>query len=79
MTHEERRALKDASTPEITFLSANLYINWGWAGCGFGQLSVDFEDGKVLCDNECMSRESVRKILIAMANKMADEAILDCD
>ena len=56
---------------------ANMYFDWGWKGCGFGQLSFSKgEDGKLTCMNECMGRESVRKILIAMANTIADNVEL---
>lgn len=59
-------------------LNVNLYINWG--GAGFGQLSVclDRETGKLTCDNECVSREAVRKILHAMADTLADNVVLSC-
>lgn len=57
---------------------ANAYFDWSWKGCGFGQLSFskDRETGKLTCMNECMGRESVRKILIAMANTVADKVEL---
>jgi len=82
MTREERYALMDANPPEIDeIFYAGAYFNWGWKGCGFGQLSFDLnkETGVVTCMNECMSRESVRKILIAFANKIADTCVMDCD
>ena len=58
-------------------MQANLYVNWGKVGGGFGQLSVWHDsDGKLFCNNECMSRNRVREILVAIANKIADETIL---
>jgi hypothetical protein len=82
MTREERRAVMDANPPEIdTIFNGSAYFDWGWKGCGFGQLSfeVDRETQKITCMNECMSREMVRAILIAFANKVADECLMDCD
>jgi hypothetical protein len=82
MTREERMALMDANPPEIGSIhSAGAYFDWAWKGCGFGQLSfeVDRETQAISCNNECMSRESVRKILIALANHIADTCVMDCD
>ena len=81
MTEVERQALRDANPPVVsTIYSANMYFDWGWEGCGYGQLSFSFdrETSKLECMNECMSRDSVRKILHAMADFIADRAIL-CD
>lgn len=78
----ERIALMDANPPEIdAVFHGRAYFDWAWKGCGFGQLSfnVDDETGVITCNNECMSRENVRKILIAFANKIADECVMDCD
>lgn len=49
-----------------------IYFNWGGQGIGFGQLSVSKQAGKFICNNECMSRQQVRELLIAYANKLAD-------
>jgi hypothetical protein len=79
MTEEERKAVRDANPPEVSGLHhANMYFDWGWKGCGFGQLSFSFdrETSKLECMNECMSRDSVRKILHSMADFIADRAIL---
>ena len=79
MTPEDRRALIDANSPVVSGLhSADMYFDWGWKGCGFGQLSFHFdrEASTLECNNECMSRKSVRKILHAMADFIADRAIL---
>jgi len=56
--------------------SGGAYFNWGAVGIGFGQLSfsVDPSTQKVSCMNECMNRESVRKILHAFADHIADNA-----
>ena len=59
--------------------NANAYFDWGWTGRGFGQLSFSFnrETGKITCNNECMSRESVRELLRAFADHIADNCILE--
>jgi hypothetical protein len=82
LSKEERYALMDANPPEIDAIHhANVYFDWAWKGCGFGQLSfsVDKETGKITCMNECMSRDRIRKILTSLANHIADNAELDCD
>ena len=58
---------------------AGAYFDWGWKGCGFGQLSFDYdnETGKITCMNECMGREAVRQLLHAFADYVADNAVLD--
>lgn len=46
-------------------VSGHLSINWSAKNCGFGQLylSVDPESGRLMVDNECMSREFVSAVL----------------
>lgn len=58
---------------------ANAYFDWSWAGRGFGQLSFSLnrETGKLTCMNECMSRKSVRELLHAFADHIADNCILE--
>lgn len=54
---------------------ANLYLNWGWRGFGFGELSFKKnQDGTWSFDDECMDKERCRKILYAFVDKMLDEA-----
>jgi len=81
LTVEERAKLMAENPPEIDaiHIGSYLYFDWGWKGCGFGQLDVRFdpETGKIAVANECMSRERVRSILIALANHIADNAVLD--
>ncbi len=70
MSIEERVALKDANLPEIgAIFLGDVYFDWSWTGCGFGQLSfaVDKSTQRIVCDNECMRREDIRKILVAFA------------
>ena len=59
--------------------SANAYFDWSWQGKGFGQLSFsrDKETGKLTCMSECMSRDSVRTLLRAFADHIADNVELD--
>lgn len=81
MNISERIALMNASNPEIeTIVWSNIYVNWSWPGKGFGQLDVrtdQDEPGVIRVDNECMDRESVRKILHAWADFIADRAVFD--
>ncbi len=79
MTPEERRAVRDANPPEVTsVMETSMYFNWGWKGCGFGQLQLILSDDrtKIECHNEHMSRDSVRKILHAYADFLATHVIL---
>lgn len=59
--------------------SGSAYFDWGWKGIGFGQLSFNYdrETGKLACMNECMGRESVRQLLHAMADYIADNVELE--
>ena len=65
---------------EISLIDTFLYFNWSMEGVGFGQLSVEYDRDldKITCDNECMSREKVRKILVAFANHLVDNCELEC-
>ena len=38
-------------------------FNWSLKGCGFGQLHFYIRNGKTHCDNECMSKETVKEIM----------------
>lgn len=74
-----RQAMRDNNLPKATRVhSSSVYFDWSWKGCGFGQLALNFdiESGTVVCDNECMSRDSVRKILHAYADFIADRCIM---
>jgi len=82
LTSEERAKLRAENPPEIGSIHwGNVYFDWGWKGFGFGQLDfrVNRDTGEICIANECMSRESVRAILIALANHIADNGILDDD
>ncbi len=80
MTPEERLQLMAENSPEIGAIHwGNAYFDWSWKGCGWGQLDfrVDTDTGAIHIANECMSRERVRTILVALANHIADVGILD--
>jgi hypothetical protein len=82
LSPEEREIIMAENPPVIDGIHyGGCYFDWGWKGCGFGQLDfrVDRETGEIRVANECMSRERVRSILIALANHIADNAILDDD
>ena len=57
---------------------AHVYFDWS-SDRGFGQLSfgLDPETGKLTCMNECLSRDSVRELLHALADHIADNAEFD--
>lgn len=62
-------------------MCSNIYLNWEWEYRGFGQLSVelDQETGKITIDNECMSRDAVKKILYAYVDYIVDNGELACE
>ena len=60
-------------TPTAEIINAGGYFNWSWQGVGFGQLSFSIEDGAPLFHTECMGRVSVRKLLHAFADAVADQ------
>lgn len=87
---KERFKVKNGNDPVICGVhSAGAYFDWGWKGCGHGQLSFsmnrsftgDGEDAEVVrkwtCSNEGMSRDDVRKLLHALADHIADNVELD--
>ena len=79
LTLEQRLQLMDANAPEVDFVhSCKTYFDWSWTGCGFGQLSINYDEqtGEFTAMNECMGRESVRKFLHALADYVADRVVL---
>ena len=77
---EHYENLSRDSLPTIEFLFGfNMYCDWHWPGCGFGQLDFKFdpETNQIHCGNECMSRDAVRKMLHSFADFVADRAILN--
>lgn len=80
LTLEEREALMDSNPPEVdTLHAADLYFDWSWRGCGWGQLSISYDrqTGELTAMNECMDRDSVRKFLHALADFIADRVVLE--
>jgi len=47
----------------------NIMFAWSITGFGFGTTTFYYEDGKLKCDNETMSKESIKKILCAFVDK----------
>jgi len=67
--------MREANPPTVDGVHhANVYFDWSWKGCGFGQLSFNFDRDtqKWDCMHECMSPENVRKLLHAFADHVAD-------
>lgn len=79
ITLHDHNALMDEQIPQVTNIhNAQLYFDWAWKYCGFGQLSVSHshESGELTCMNETMGQESVRKLLHAFADYVADNVEL---
>lgn len=75
MTNDERAKLRQENPPTVSFLERfEVFMGWSWKGCGFGELYIKFDEvtGKYIGDQECMSKESVRKFLHALADHVAD-------
>lgn len=53
-----------------------IYANWGAKDWGFGQIYVKSKGEEITIDNECMSMESIRSILHALADYIADNGVL---
>ena len=51
-----------------------LYMKWGISGFGFGELFFYEKDDQMYCDNELMSKDTIKKIL----NVMVDNCELTC-
>ncbi len=46
-------------------------IQWSEKGRGFGEYTFQLKDGKMICHNECDSKETVKRMLC----KMVDDCI----
>jgi hypothetical protein len=46
-----------------------IVIQWSLKGVGFGEYVFFQRDGKIYCDNEAMSRDSVKKVLCLMVDQ----------
>lgn len=76
------KKIAQENTPIINsdgIYQCEIYFDWGWKGFGFGQISFNYdrESGQLTCQNECMSRDAVRKIMHAFADYLADNAEMD--
>lgn len=70
------------SEPHTRWFSNAFGMDWGAKGWGHGQLYVELTNDPnkpFRIANECMDRESCRKILISFVNKLVDIAILEDD
>ena len=54
--------------------SSALYIKWGVSGFGYGELYFYEKDEQIYCDNELLSKDTIKKIL----NIMVDNCELTC-
>lgn len=80
MTPEERKKIMVENPPLIAGIhSAGAYFDWQWQGCGFGQLSFNYdrETDAITCSDERMGKERVRTLLYALADHIADNATFD--
>ena len=61
--------------PTGVHLDKSFTVEWSVTGMGFGQFYfyTDPADGKIHIDNECMSCDSIKKVLCAMV----DQAVLN--
>jgi hypothetical protein len=62
-----------------TVHAVNLYFDWSWPRCGFGQCAIwqDETTGELRFDAEGMGRDNVRRMLYALADKIADTLVED--
>ena len=44
------------------------FVDWSVKGRGFGQYTFWKEGDKIMCDNECDSKESVKKVLCMLVD-----------
>lgn len=43
-------------------------IKWSEKGRGFGEYTFQYKNGKMICENECDSKESVKRVLCQMVD-----------
>ena len=67
--------IKSSASAELynTEVGAAIVINWSLTGFGFGELVLSYrkEESKWVADTECMSEETVTKILELAAPSLA--------
>lgn len=54
----------------------HLYIDWGADGWGWGTLNFWREEGRLVCDNECMSRRFCKTVLERLVAEIGREPAL---
>jgi hypothetical protein len=64
--------------PDFTVVDVEVlrapYLRWQTASAGFGEVRFyRGEDGRVHCENECMSRDFVKSVLM----RLVDDAVWD--
>jgi len=47
----------------------NIMFTWGIDGFGFGTTTFWYKEGKLMCDNETMSKEQIKMILCAFVDQ----------
>ena len=52
----------------ITISGKYFIIHWSVKGRGFGDYTFWQEGDKIMCDNECDSKESVKKVLCMLVD-----------
>jgi hypothetical protein len=50
-------------------LHKSFSLDWSLKGIGFGQFYFYEKDGKIYCDNERMSKESIKRVMCAMVDQ----------
>lgn len=55
-----------------------IFVTWEQDTIGFGELTIDINDGKISVDTEGMSKEWTRRALYALADKLVDQ-VFDAD
>lgn len=74
MSNFEEKDIKYVQTSNGEFgeeeKTENIMFVWGIDKFGFGTTTFFYRDGKLMCDNEAMGKESIKKILC----KFVDEA-----
>ena len=57
------RHVETSNGDDLNEKTENIMFTWGIDGFGFGTTTFFYKDGKLKCDNEAMSKESIKKIM----------------
>jgi len=60
-------ATSDGNWPEEK--TENIMFTWGITGFGFGTTTFYYKDGKLMCDNEAMSKDMIKTILCEFVDR----------